>query len=356
MPLGGSLAGYTRRRRFGRFLRQDRLATSSRRWLRSVVAGAATGFSAAGAGSTCSATTSATFTAASGASLRIRRGAEATSASGRDRSLRDRCRLPAAGVSAACGSAAVGVRLTSALGCRRRFRFAVSAAGAAAGSGAICVVTILPVFCRISRSRCRRSARSLNCSARICPAPSRASARGGHLAVRVGEVAGTGVEVVGRRSGLEDLAGQFFQAARARQRCQRLLLGLVGQIEVFQPLGGRGREDLLGQLLRQLALGLDRTQDGLLAIGQEPHLRQPVLDLPDLLFVQSARLILAIAGDEGNRVPLIQELHDRLDLTEGKVQPACHVPQVDCYRTGHKDPRIVIGPLRRSSRWAGYIT
>ena len=38
---------------------------------------------------------------------------------------------------------------------------------------------------------------------------------------------------------------------------------------------------------------------------------------------------------------VVKQFHDRLDLAKGDVEAACHVPQVDCYRTGHRDPRIV---------------
>ena len=157
----------------------------------------------------------------------------------------------------------------------------------------------------------------------------------GHLAVGVDEVGRPGVQIGAGRRGFEDFAGQRLQAARTGQRGQRLLLRLVRQIQVFQPLGRGGRENLLGQLFGQFALRLDRAEDGLLAVGQQTHLGQPSLNLADLLLIQPPRLVLAVAGDEGNGVPLVEQLHRGLDLAQRDIQPTSNLPQVDRYRTCH---------------------
>ena len=169
---------------------------------------------------------------------------------------------------------------------------------------------------RWSATRCRRSARSLNCSAKMCPAPNRASApegtwRSGLTKSRARASRSVHVGAAARISW-----ARSSKPRDAGQRRQRLFLRLVRQIEVFQPLGGRGRLDLLGQLLGQLALALDGTQDRLLAIRQQTHLRQPGKDLADLFFIHPPRLVLAIAGDEGNRIAFIQEFDHGLNLAE----------------------------------------
>ena len=139
--------------------------------------------------------------------------------------------------------------------------------------------------------------------------------RGGHLTVRVDEIGGPGVQIGTGRRGLEDLTGQQFQTARSGQRGQRLLLRLVRQIQVFEPLGRRGGENLFGQLVGQFALRLDRAEDRLFALGQLTHFRQPVLDVPNLLLIQPPRLVLAITGDERDGVSLVEQLYCGLNLT-----------------------------------------
>ena len=69
-----------------------------------------------------------------------------------------------------------------------------------------------------------------------------------------------------------------------------------------------------GQLGRQLALRFDRAQDRLLALLQQPQPRDARLDLADLLFVEPAGLVLAIARDEGHRVARIEQSNNALDL------------------------------------------
>ena len=68
-----------------------------------------------------------------------------------------------------------------------------------------------------------------------------------------------GVEIGTGRIGFKDLAGQRFQTAAFCQRCQRLLLGLVWKIEVFQTLRGGGPQDLPSQFFGEFALGSTAT-------------------------------------------------------------------------------------------------
>jgi len=48
-----------------------------------------------------------------------------------------------------------------------------------------------------------------------------------------------------------------------------------------------------------------------------------------LLFVQPSGLILAIPGNERNRVPVVEEFDDRLNLANGNTQAASDLPQID---------------------------
>ena len=160
--------------------------------------------------------------------------------------------------------------------------------------------------------------------------------RRGNVALRADELGRTGVQVGTRRVRFEDFAGQRLQTTRAAQRSQRLLLGLERKIKILQPLGRADRVDLFGQRFGQLPLGLDRPEDRLLAVGQQTRFCQPGLDLPDLVLIQPPGLVLTIPGDKGDRVSLVQELDDHLNLTHRDAQATGHVPQIDSYRTGHK--------------------
>ena len=70
--------------------------------------------------------------------------------------------------------------------------------------------------------------------------------------------------------------------------------------------------------------------------AKQTHFRQAALNLPDLLLVQPPRLVLAVAGDERDGVPLVEQFHGGLDLAKGNIQAASHLSQVNRYRTFHK--------------------
>ena len=107
----------------------------------------------------------------------------------------------------------------------------------------------------------------------------------GNLLVGVDEVGRSGVEVDRLGLGSQDFVGQRFQAPRSCSCGESLLLGLVGEIEILQPLGGAGGMDLLGEFFGQFALRFDGAKYGLLPLGKEPQFVETGLDLPDLLFV-----------------------------------------------------------------------
>jgi hypothetical protein len=76
--------------------------------------------------------------------------------------------------------------------------------------------------------------------------------------------------------------------------------------------------DLFGELGRELALGLDCFQDRGLALGELAEFGDAKLNFADLLFVESAGLVLAIAGDEGDRVAFIEQLERAFDVRRGQ--------------------------------------
>ncbi len=95
-----------------------------------------------------------------------------------------------------------------------------------------------------------------------------------------------------------------------------------------------------GQVGGQLALGLDRLEDRLLPLGQLAQALHAELDLADHHLVQIAGPFLAVARDEGNRVPLVQKLDDALHLHAPNLQVLRDPPQVDLNRVVHGDSTL----------------
>ena len=141
-------------------------------------------------------------------------------------------------------------------------------------------------------------------------------------------VAAAGLHVGRFGPSLINLDRQRLQAPLAGDRGQRLLLGLEGQIEVFQPLGRVGVLNLLGQLGRELALRFDRLEDRRLAFGELANLADAKLNFANLLFVEAAGLILAIARDEGDGVPFVEQL-ERASHFFRRQARSRNVPQID---------------------------
>ena len=124
----------------------------------------------------------------------------------------------------------------------------------------------------------RTSADSAIISARMCCTPASTSS---------GVVSSfSGLTIAGSTSARLPTAGSPFQIGQGQRleallaggRGQGALLGLVGQIEVFEPLGIVGGEDGGLQLVGQLALVLDALEDGLLAVGELPQQADALLD------------------------------------------------------------------------------
>ena len=115
-----------------------------------------------------------------------------------------------------------------------------------------------------------------------------------------------------------------------------LLLGLEGEVKVFEPLGVVGPPDRGGELLGELALGLDRLEDRFLALGQLAEPPDPDLDLVDGHLVQVPGPLLAVSGDERHRVALVEQLDDALHLHAPDLQVLRDPTQVDRNRGVHK--------------------
>ena len=139
------------------------------------------------------------------------------------------------------------------------------------------------------------------------PRAQQRAGRIGHALVGVDEVGRAGIQIGGRFVLGEDLRREQAEPLLLGLRGERLLLRPIGQVQVFEPLHAVGPFDLLAQLRRQRVLRLDRLEDRLLTLLQLSQLRDARADGGNLLFVEPARLIAAVAGDERHGVAFIEQ-------------------------------------------------
>ena len=122
-------------------------------------------------------------------------------------------------------------------------------------------------------------------------------------------------------AGIDELRGFGFRVERRvleQRLAQRLEPRLARDLRLGPPLRlergvkilqldlGRRTVDGAGELGRELAEAVDRLQDQRAAILQLPQVAEPLLELAQLRVIEAARLLLAVAGDEGDRRALTQ--------------------------------------------------
>ena len=88
----------------------------------------------------------------------------------------------------------------------------------------------------------------------------------------------------------------------------------IGQVIIFQFCEFFCSFDSLAQFRGQFPLFVDFGQDLFLALHQIPESPQPFFDGPDLFIQEGPRHLLPVAGDEGNRIPSIQQFHGLFHL------------------------------------------
>ena len=104
------------------------------------------------------------------------------------------------------------------------------------------------------------------------------------------------------------IVGQRLEAFFAGDRGLGAALGLVGKVEIFQFALVECLLDARLQLVGQLALFLDRGEDGLLAGYELAEIQKLLFDGADLDLIEVAGGLLAIARDEGHGRAFVEEL------------------------------------------------
>ena len=134
--------------------------------------------------------------------------------------------------------------------------------------------------------------------------------------------AGLLVDVGGRRVERRALGGRLHDD-HIRQRLEPGLARLLGAgepllseglVQVEHALQGRGLCDLGPELVGELALCVDEGDDVLLALLEVSQVGKALLEGAERHVVHAARRLLAVARDEGDGAPLVDELDRRLDV------------------------------------------
>src|SRR5690606_35235297 len=110
----------------------------------------------------------------------------------------------------------------------------------------------------------------------------------------------------------------------------------------------------LPELRGEGALLVDEPQDLRLPLGQVPEVAEPVLEGPQGLLVQPARLLLPVAGEEGDGVPLIEKGDHPLHVTRGEVQLLAQLGQ-DGRREGVGLGGGPVASVHSSSLWPAAV-
>ena len=124
------------------------------------------------------------------------------------------------------------------------------------------------------------------------------------------------------------LLGRDLHDDHVGERLQPRLAGLlgaghallaVGLVEVLDALELGGRANLRLELGGELALGVDENDDILLALLEVAQVGKAVVERAQGDVVHAARRLLAVARDEGDGVPLVDEVDGGLD--RGGLEP-----------------------------------
>ena len=120
----------------------------------------------------------------------------------------------------------------------------------------------------------------------------------------------------------DDHVGERLQAGLAGLLRAGHALFAVGLVEVLDALELRCLANLLLELGRELALGIDKQNDVVFTLLKVAQVGQALIERAQGDVVHAARGLLAVARDKGDGVALVDELDSRLDIGGLKVELA----------------------------------
>jgi hypothetical protein len=121
-------------------------------------------------------------------------------------------------------------------------------------------------------------------------------------------------------SAAEDLPGEGLESPLPGDLRQRELPWLEGKVESSSCFVLVAASIRCSSVRRELSLPLDRPKDRLLSVRELPGLRDASGDPADLDLVEPSGLVAAIPGDEGNGVPLVEQLYHRFDTANWQAE------------------------------------
>ena len=113
---------------------------------------------------------------------------------------------------------------------------------------------------------------------------------------------------------------QRLQAPLAGDRCAGLALGTEGAVDVVHFGDGHGAIDGRRDLVGQLALGVDEVLDLFLTLLQVAQSGQTLIQGAEDIIIQASRDLLAVTGDEGDGVALVDEGNGLFHLVGGEIE------------------------------------
>ena len=118
----------------------------------------------------------------------------------------------------------------------------------------------------------------------------------------------------------EKLHGEGLQTLFLRNGRAGAALRLIGTIEILQFRKGFGAFNGRRKLRRQFALGLNGAADLIPALRQIPQILQTVSQRAQRGIVHCAVNLLAVTGNKGDGVALVEKLYDILYILQGLIQ------------------------------------
>ena len=166
------------------------------------------------------------------------------------------------------------------------------------------------------------------------PRPGERLLRRGHPLFRIDE-GGRRRERVERLFLGENLLCERFQPLLPGDGRPRPPLGTEGEVEVLEDGEGFGGGDFRRQLVGEESALRERFEDRLAPFVQFGELGEAVADIGDLHLVEGSRHLLPVAGDEGHRRPLAEELRGCRDLRLSDMEFGCDLPMIAFRRVFH---------------------